>query len=487
MLIMPLHKPWSRHNIPWVTLLLVLVNVLVFAGYQRDDETRTVQAMRNYVDSGLAALEAPAYARYLAQPGMDPARRAEWSARPVAERPALLAQHSLYDVRFQQQLRAGGLLDDAQQRAQWQALRATYDAQLQRIFTLRHLQRSSEWSPARMLASTFLHANVDHLLGNMVFLLAIGTLLEGAVGSGWFLLLYLLGGFASSAASAYWRWGTVGGGLGASGAIAALMGAFCVVWGRRRVRLFYWLLVVFDYVRAPAIVLLPLWLGWELYNLWHGEPGVGFDAHAGGLVAGALLGALLVATRQTRPAFMDSDAQAADAQVDDRFERAQRHLGRMENGEAERLLAELASERPHDLQIALARYRAAHNAGRCSEARRHAEAVLRIPVATVEQTRRQLAIAAELESAGAGCSVATRLVLVARCLSVGLLGDAERLLRSCDSTSARDEQAQQWLALALRHAASNDAAVGDRLLQHVLEQFPEQAQAGKARFLLDNR
>ncbi|MCG6630707.1 rhomboid family intramembrane serine protease, partial [Acinetobacter baumannii] len=169
----------------------------------------------------------------------------------------------------------------------------------------------------------------------------------------WFLLLDLRGGFGASLASLWWRWGEPGGGLGASGAIAALMGAFCVVWGRRRVRFFYWFFVVFNYARGPVILLLPVWLGWELYSLASSDNGsVAFDAHAGGLVSGALLGALLVALRRSRPAFIEGSEAVG---VDDRWERAQRHLGPMENADAESLLAALAGEQPHNRDVALAR------------------------------------------------------------------------------------------------------------------------------------
>lgn len=76
MLLMPLHKPWSRQNIPWVTLLLVLINVVVYLGYQRKDDALVENAVRYYVDSGLGALEAQVHARYLEQTGEAAARRA---------------------------------------------------------------------------------------------------------------------------------------------------------------------------------------------------------------------------------------------------------------------------------------------------------------------------------------------------------------------------------------------------------------------------
>ncbi|MCE4373689.1 hypothetical protein [Xanthomonas hortorum] len=46
MLLMPLHKPWSRQNIPWVTLLLVLINAAVYLGYQRKDDALVENAVR---------------------------------------------------------------------------------------------------------------------------------------------------------------------------------------------------------------------------------------------------------------------------------------------------------------------------------------------------------------------------------------------------------------------------------------------------------
>ncbi|KLD70979.1 rhomboid family intramembrane serine protease [Xanthomonas pisi] len=487
MLLMPLHKPWSRHNIPWVTLLLVLINVVVYLGYQRRDDDLVDNAVHYYVESGLGTLEAQAHARYLAQTA-DPKRRAARQGKldsvSAPQRTAYLAHLTMHDVAFAQALREGTLFEDEEQMRQWRGLRAPYDARLSQVFTLRHLQRSSEWSPARMLTATFLHGDFDHLFGNMVFLLALGTLLEGAIGSGWFLLLYLLGGFGASAASLWWRWGEPGGGLGASGAIAALMGAFCVVWGRRRVRFFYWFFVVFNYVRGPAILLLPLWLGWELYSLLGSDNGgVAFEAHAGGLISGALLGALLVAVRQTRPAFMDEQDAA---QRDDRWERAQRHLGRMENQEAERLLAELASEQPYSQDVALARYRVARNAGRTQDAMRHAQTLLHLPSHHAQQTRVQLGVAAELSKDKIAVGLPARMALVDACLRNGLLADAERLLKECDIDAPRAELAQHWFVLALRHGELQAGEQRTRLLQLVRDQFPEQGQAAKARFLLEN-
>src|SRR5690606_18653623 len=292
MLILPLHRPFTRATFPFVTALLIVVNVLVFFGWQGGDEAAMTSARQHYLHSELGRHEVPAYGRYLTQTSQVDAL-SELEAMPEGVRTDYVADVTLTDVAFIAALESGDLFDSAGELETWRPLRAQYDALLGEVFTLRHLLRSSEVDPWRMLAAAFLHGGVMHLVGNMLFLLALGLLVEGALGSGRFLGVYLLGASGSSAASLLWRWGEAGGGLGASGAIAALMGAFCVIWGRRPVRFFYWFGVVFDYVRAPAIWLLPLWLGWEVYNLLANDDlGIGFDAHAGGIICGALTGAV---------------------------------------------------------------------------------------------------------------------------------------------------------------------------------------------------
>ncbi len=68
----------------------------------------------------------------------------------------------------------------------------------------------------------------------------------------------------------------------------------------------------------------------------------------------------------------------------------------------------------------------------------------------------------------------------------GLLADAERLLKESELSTPRDELAQQWFVLALRHGEQQDGAQRTRLLRQLLDQFPEHGQANKARFLLEN-
>ncbi|MFC0679165.1 rhomboid family intramembrane serine protease [Lysobacter korlensis] len=486
MLILPLHRPLTRATFPLVTALLVLANAFVFFGLQLDDDGRMEAASRHYVESGLAAIEVPAFERHLAQTGEADGLR-ELRALDEDERGDYVAQRTATDVRFGEALAAGALFDTPQAHAHWKTLRPAYDALQQEVFTLRRLLRSNEIDPARMLSSAFLHADVMHLLGNMVFLVALGLLVEGALGSGRFLALYLLGALGASAASLAWRWGEAAGGLGASGAVAALMGAFCVVWGRQPVRFFYWFGVIFDYVRAPAIWLLPAWLGWEILNLVanaDADAGVAFDAHAGGIVSGALVGAALVASRQVRSDFI-ADPPSTDG-IDTRWERAQSHLGRMQLEQAESLLSELAADQPQRLDVSLARYRAARHAGRDKLAHECALAVLALPDSSADAVRTQCRILQELQDAGATVPDALRISLAGRWLAIGALDAAEAALDTATHERCDDTHAQLWFRLALGYGEQQASERRTRALQRVVEHFADHPQAQKARFLLEN-
>jgi TolA-binding protein len=137
----------------------------------------------------------------------------------------------------------------------------------------------------------FMHGGIGHLLGNMLFLWLFGCMLEPGMGRLRFLALYLVSGICGNLFFALFNLGSTTPLIGASGAIAGLMGALPVLYGRRRVSLFCYFGFYFNVVRIRALALLPFWLGKEVWSeLSRGEASsVAFMAHAGGIVAGALL------------------------------------------------------------------------------------------------------------------------------------------------------------------------------------------------------
>src|SRR5699024_2017735 len=142
----------------------------------------------------------------------------------------------------------------------WEAARERLDADRQESFTRRYMLGYDQARASTLMTHMFMHGGLMHLIGNMVFLVLLGILLEPALGALRLGLVYLIGGLGAAGVSLAVHWGDGSGMVGASGAIAGLMGLLAVVYGMRRIRFFYWAFAYFDYVRAPALVLLPLWL-----------------------------------------------------------------------------------------------------------------------------------------------------------------------------------------------------------------------------------
>jgi membrane associated rhomboid family serine protease len=160
----------------------------------------------------------------------------------------------------------------------------------------------AEGTGAHILTSMFLHAGVLHLVGNMLFFFVTGPFLEDAFGRLLFLFLYLSSGFVAAQVHASMNPASILPMVGASGAIAGVMGAFLIRLARRRIR-FFWvplppLPIGSRQVSIPAFVFLPLWFALQLLlaSLMGGDGGVAFGAHIGGFLWGVLLAIVVAAT-----------------------------------------------------------------------------------------------------------------------------------------------------------------------------------------------
>ena len=143
-----------------------------------------------------------------------------------------------------------------------------------------------------MLTSMFLHAGWSHIIGNMVFLWAFGPEIEDAMNPLPFLTFYLTGGLVAALAQVIASPGSTLPVLGASGAIAAVMGAFLVTYPHDRMRS---LLVILIFVRVtaiPAALLIVVWFLMQLVNAGAvanvDTGGVAYVAHIGGCLFGAV-------------------------------------------------------------------------------------------------------------------------------------------------------------------------------------------------------
>jgi len=153
-----------------------------------------------------------------------------------------------------------------------------------------------------ILTAMFMHGSWSHILGNMVFLWAFGPEIEDVMNPLRYLAFYLAGGVVAMMAQIATSPGSTVPSLGASGAIAAVMGAFLVIYPRDRIRA---LLIIFIFVRVtfiPAALLIGVWFLIQLFsvgaiaNVQTG--GVAYMAHIGGIVFGAITARLFADPRR---------------------------------------------------------------------------------------------------------------------------------------------------------------------------------------------
>jgi membrane associated rhomboid family serine protease len=140
-----------------------------------------------------------------------------------------------------------------------------------------------------LLSAMFMHASWAHIGGNMLYLWIFGDNIEDRVGSMRFLVFYLICGLAASLAHIMFGTDSRIPSLGASGAIAGVLGAYLVLFPKRAVRV----LVARQIVNMPAFIVLGLWILLQLFSqisVVGGEAGgVAYMAHIGGFVAGVAL------------------------------------------------------------------------------------------------------------------------------------------------------------------------------------------------------
>jgi membrane associated rhomboid family serine protease len=152
--------------------------------------------------------------------------------------------------------------------------------------------------PITYLTSMFLHTGWLHLIGNMWFLWLAGFVLEDRWGRVIYPVFYIIAGVAASIIHAWFNPGSIAPALGASGAVAALMGGFLVRFPKLKIQMLWFMLIFRLRFKAPAYCLLPLWLFMEIsYGSLFGQAtGVAHWAHVGGFLAGALAALIIQRT-----------------------------------------------------------------------------------------------------------------------------------------------------------------------------------------------
>lgn len=333
MLIIPLERPINWRRPPWATLMLIVLNLLVFSLYQSQDQARLEQAVAHYLQQdglqqdGLQqdwlTLDAPVYEAFLERQialHNDQSTAALEQFRDLMQNQQrdFAAAQLLMDRDFYAYVQAqGAQLFPTAVLVRWQADHAQIKADYLDKISLNALGLiPAELQLSSLVSYAFLHGGWGHLLGNMLFLFLLGFTVEQALGAGRYLIAYLLCGVFSGLIYAAFNAASAMPMVGASGAISGLMGMYVAIFGLQRIRFFYFAGVYFDYFKAPALAVLPVWLGKELYDYgFAGATGVAYMAHAGGLITGAALVWLLGKSwLQVKSSFFEPDEDAQEVQ-----------------------------------------------------------------------------------------------------------------------------------------------------------------------------
>ena len=147
-------------------------------------------------------------------------------------------------------------------------------------------------APETFVTSMFLHGSFMHLAGNMLFLCVFGDNLEDTMGHVRYLLFFLASGLAAASAQFFSDPASTVPMVGASGAIAGVMGGYLLLYPKARVDVLIFIVVIIRVIPIPAWIVLGAWFGIQLVQGAAAPTaggGVAYWAHAGGFVAGLLM------------------------------------------------------------------------------------------------------------------------------------------------------------------------------------------------------
>ena len=144
--------------------------------------------------------------------------------------------------------------------------------------------------PLTIFSSMFLHGGFLHILGNMLYLWIFGNNIEDSLGHFRFLLFYLLGGLFAALTQIYAYPNSPVPMIGASGAIAGVLGGYLLLFPRARVLTLVFFVIIIRLIRIPALIVLGFWFLMQLLSLGGAAKGnIAFYAHIGGFISGLAL------------------------------------------------------------------------------------------------------------------------------------------------------------------------------------------------------
>lgn len=289
MIIVPAEKQFTWRYTPLVLFSLVLLNILIYFFYQSNDQSKLAQAFSRYQGHEYFEREWPIYSNYLqAQNETQMLEVFRQNYRDEEFEPII--QNLLMDEGFYAYLQINArnfFYEDFYD--QWIIERRAINRLIQSTSALSYGFKPDDWHLFSLISYQFMHGSLMHLLGNMFFLIVCGFAVEAAIGHWRFLLFYLVSGVVSCFVHMLANPDNSAPLIGASGSISGVMAMYLAVFRMRRIEFFYWFFFFVGYFRAPALLILPIYIGKEVYSfLTEPDANVAFMGHVGGFLGGAL-------------------------------------------------------------------------------------------------------------------------------------------------------------------------------------------------------
>ena len=345
MLIPIKHENMEARRWPVITIALIAINTIVFLftlTTMNDEVAHNLLQVKNHIII-LAALHPELKMNSDAQLLIDSFKQsheAEWKQVQNPYRDVLNA----YDAKIK-------LMEDTSKlQDEMDALGTQLTSLSSRSVTERYAFVPAHPTAISYLTANFMHGGWLHLIGNMWFLWLAGFVLEDVWGRWLYSIFYLVAGAAALQFHAWTNVGSITPTLGASGAVAALMGAFLVRFPKMKIEMAWLFMFRLYRFKAAAYWLLPFWLLIEVFygTLWGAYSGVAHWAHVGGFLFGVAAGLVIQHSGLEHKANKAIE-EKLEWKTDSQIEQAN---GMMEHGQladALMLLDEYVAEKPNSL------------------------------------------------------------------------------------------------------------------------------------------
>ncbi|HET8705501.1 MAG TPA: rhomboid family intramembrane serine protease [Pseudomonadales bacterium] len=352
MLIIPVERKIDWRRPPIVTSVLILINLIVFFAYQLHDSKRIDHAAEFYLQEGLYQTEFAFYPTYLAS-HMQAQLAKQMRQADKDGKQQDVARRMMLDLGFENELRERkhDFFSDAEIK-EWEPKRAEFDGLMRRVSFIAWGMTPAEHRPLTFITYQFMHGGYLHLFFNMLFLFIMGFTVEAALGYWKYPLIYIVAGVGGAAFHAITHADSFQPLVGASAAISGVMGMYAALFGMRKIQFFYWLGPYFNYIKLPALAILPVWLAKEISQYFIAQDDVAYMAHAGGLAIGAII--TLTARKyllEVEEQYFDLEEMEPDVELREALADALEQLGKFNFDGAKKRLYALKEKHPNNIKI----------------------------------------------------------------------------------------------------------------------------------------